>query len=360
MDERGDLPRMPYLRKVIAPFVVLLLLVACSVQDTSMAPAGGTQAATASSGSTQEDHSTYTPSVTLTPTITLIPSITPTPTPAPGLEFFNAAYDGASVAGELRNNTGQTIVLITSDYDPEFLFWFDYYEDRSFEIDGKKYIRVDHIYWGPVDVRAEGESDYDIMNCVLYPGENGAIAFGKRGYGQKPEGYYEEWDELSIIPPQLGFFYRYESNYITDPDLEKTFHPKAENISFHIENNYIYFEFDVDMPFAEELDLRKQRLNIPAWVKVYDVQGRLMDVINNNLDLVDYLQLNSMNHISGFTKLTGEPTFDDTREHDHLWRNHIYIKEKDLALINRIEVLVEFRWDASLRQSPCWEVYKKR
>jgi hypothetical protein len=38
MDQK-PIPRMPFLRKAIAPFVVLVLLVACSVQDTSMAAA---------------------------------------------------------------------------------------------------------------------------------------------------------------------------------------------------------------------------------------------------------------------------------------------------------------------------------
>jgi hypothetical protein len=195
---------------------------------------------------------------------------------------------------------------------------------------------------------------------VLYPGETGAIAFLAYGYGQKPEGYYRKSERSPSLPPQLGLFYRYETNYILDPDLEKIFHPEAENVTFKVTNHHLEFEFDMEVPFAEPLDLIKQRINFPAWVKVYDAQGRLMDVINKNLDLVDFLELNSRNHVYGFTKLNGDPNFRDYQDRDHLWLNYIDIQPEDEALISRIEVLVEFRWEASLRQSPCWEAYRKR
>jgi hypothetical protein len=337
------------------------MLAACSMQGYPSASTENTQGGTGNSAvpASTTHNPTGTPAETYTHTLALTPTITLTPTPAPGLEFFNAAFDGSTIVGEIRNNTGQTIVMISSDDIPEFRFLFEFYRNTSYtQSNGKQVIRADHWFWGPIKVYAESGT-FEYMNCILYPGETGAIFFPAFG-SKDSEGYYENSEIINTIPAQLGLLYTYDSQYLSDPNLENKYHPQAENVTFYVENDRLYFEFDVDIPFAEAVDMRKQRIAIPAFINLYNKHGQLVDIVNNYLEILGYLELGKRNHITGFTHLTGDPTFEDRKDEDRLWINQINMEDTGPDSVSKIEVLVEFQWDSEARASPCWPGYPKR
>jgi hypothetical protein len=160
------------------------------------------------------------------------------------------------------------------------------------------------------------------------------------------------------MPPQLGLFYTYESSYVADPAIPKNFHPKAENVTFRLEGGYIHFEFDVNMPYAEMVDIAKQRVDIPAWIKVYDAQGRLQSILHKELRNLLYVEFGKKVHIEGYSALSVYPTPEESSDIERFWLTYGIMEAADTTTVDHIAVNIEFRWDPEVLHSPCIEAYE--
>ncbi len=274
--------------------------------------------------------------VTPTPTITTTPTITPTPTPPPDLELtnisiypdtYNVAGQGYDLLARIRNNTKTTMIL----YDTKKVFSFTV---ESWEYDQQMKLGFDAEYFYAkyqFDVKAGG--DFRIMNCILYPGEEGIAVIGFSSFGQVDT---IKFDKVPKYDGPLGLWYTYQSFYDTRPDLPRGFHYQAENITFQNIAGNIAFDFDLNI-LANHIYPDFGSMHF-TWVIFYDKDEKILDVLKK--DLVHYYPgyyTGKQLHIHSITA--------DAIENPEYFEPAIEVTPELAAKVDHLEVISELEED---------------
>jgi hypothetical protein len=262
---------------------------------------------------------TQTPTVSPTPTITPTLTIAPTPTPPPDLELldvtvypntYNVVGQSYALMGRIRNDTNTTMLL----YDDKKAFNF-HIESWEYDQQGKLFEDPEYFHY-IYQFDLEVGWDHKNMNCILYPGEEGVLAFkfSSRGHVQDIKS-----EHMTTYNGPLGVWYTYTSSYDTKSDLPKGFHYKVENLTFQDKDGVIVFDFDLYIP-NDHLYPDWNYLH-PIWVIFYDKDGKIIDILQK--DLVHYYPgyyVGKTLHIHSSTGMTNQqpeyfdPTIDLTSE----------------------------------------------
>jgi hypothetical protein len=270
---------------ILALVGILLLSAACSTTPVTVGGPGGTDGGPSSIPTAVYTRTiTKTPTISPTPTVTSTPTFTPTPMPPPDLELldvtvypntYNVVGQSYALMGRIRNNTNTTMLL----YNDKKAFSFTV---ESWEYDEQKKLNEDAEYIHAIyqfDLKVGW--DHKNMNCILYPGEEGVIAFRFSNLGHVN---MKTYDQTPKYTGSLGVWYTYTSSYDTKPDLPARFHYKAENLTFQDKDGAIVFDFDLFIP-NDHLYPDWNYLH-PTWVIFYDKDGKIIDILQK--DLVHY------------------------------------------------------------------------
>jgi hypothetical protein len=236
------------------------------------------------------------PTVTLTPTPSEIPTVepmvTPSPGPAPDVEIFNVSFSSTvtnitTFFGEIRNNMDRPaifpgrLVALRLGIEQWTMYGGVYYNYYKFDA----YI-IPH-------------PDTKRMNCILYPGEIGIIAFDYNICSSK-DNCLGEGEQLEAPPQQMGnrlinyevypkrwedfLEFKYiQADYpsVFDPN----FHLKIENVSSESQIideqadwGVMFFDFDLTYYWPPYQQLAK----VPVWIIMYNKEGRIINVGLNN------------------------------------------------------------------------------
>jgi hypothetical protein len=201
----------------------------------------------------------------------------------PDLEIVDGSlfYKGNDIGGSLfwgriRNNTDTTMILPIRE--PAFIFNFTRNELIG-GTDPKAFYRL--YNWGPLGIAPGLSTEGSVLsNCIIYPREEGVILFDL-SYMIQMEGYASTRIQTDDFSGPIGFFYSYRSQYRTSPDLDRKYHPKAENVIYSINASSLIFEFDVFIP-------RPRNYKWPpiiAWLIMYDNQGNILNVLYTDLGI---------------------------------------------------------------------------
>jgi hypothetical protein len=268
------------------------------------------------------------PTPTPTATNTWIPSNTPTIGPPPDLELVNVSiypngdpsieYTNYFFFGRVRNNTTQ-IMIFNYDFVP-FRFRFDRW---GYDPGMEKY--YNEIYKDAPVMRYDPDHNR-LMNCFLYPGDEGVIVL-------KTPSQYSERIDYNLVPQHdgpLGIWYTYESFYEIQPDLRQDWHPKAENLVFSVANNTLIFDYDIYVPVSEIGVFA----HLKSWTLLFDKNGKIINVLYKNLENLGGMTGGKNYHVHGTTET---PISD---------RMHYFIPTIDLTpemieKVDHIEIFAE-------------------
>jgi hypothetical protein len=276
---------------------MILCLSACSVvPDTTQATEKTFLGLSQVPKNTKTPSLTFTLTITPTPTVTATATITPTPTPPPDLELtnvtlvpntFNSVGKGYQLMGRIRNNTNTTMILL-GDSTP-FIFTVETWEyDKQMKIfQDPEYFHI--IFKEVIQVGW----DYRVMNCILYPGEEGVIAIGIGPFAGASERTLYEYTKDYKGP--LGIWYSYQSFYDTKSNLPAGFHYKAENVTMQKEDWGIIFDFDLNI--LNNHLYHGLYYDNPTWVIIYDKDGKIIDIFYKDLTLYPGYDIGKLFHV---------------------------------------------------------------
>jgi hypothetical protein len=198
------------------------------------------------------------------------------------------------------------------------------------------------------------------MNCILYPGETGIVAFTSEADRPEVNPDLPKDEILSDHPPQQGtrlidyqaFFrrwkdlkqqYPFDQEYYGYPeDLYEGYHPAAENLSFRIEGARIIVEFgvDVDLPsFGGHFTA--------SWMVLYDIQGKIINILFSDPTYCMGVGCfdSRMYHLFGVgsnSHVARDPTISPNVYTDW-WKPIIEMTEEQLQQVDHIRVLNELQ-----------------
>jgi hypothetical protein len=288
-------------RKIVVAGCCLLVALSAACSAGPATPPGETAGpAVTETGPTRT--ATARPTVTLTPTPTdiptVVPMVTPSPGPAPDVEIFNVSFSKtvnniAAFFGEIRNNTDEPVIFPGRQIALRLGF------ERWWTNQGVVYRH--EVF----DANIKPQPDENKLNCILYPGEVGIIAFDFNLCSSEVN-CPGEWENLPEPPLQLGYQLL---NYDTYPKrwedylnfryikadypstFDPNFHLKVENNSYESEIideqadwGAMFFDFDIDFYYAEY----QRSAHLPVWLILYDKEGHIINVaLNNWVDLCE-------------------------------------------------------------------------
>ncbi|MBN1438042.1 MAG: hypothetical protein JW929_01425 [Anaerolineales bacterium] len=307
-------------RILLGTYILALILPAC----------GGAGVGGVTVVRTTKPSVTYKPSATETHTYT--PSITPTATKIPDLEIVDGrlidwsdTVGGVYFMGRLRNNTDTPMVLPVDEY--AFIFQFEKY--RTF---GDIFL---HDTIGPYGLKPL-IMDLPRSNCILYPKEEGVILFDWSSF-EEMDGFLANREEVKKYTGPLGMTFSYQSFYIPSMDLLEKYHPKAENVEYHVEGATIYFEFDIYIPAPQEK--KKGKNNVFGYLMMFDKDGEMINMLYENIwyDLPYNNPYDNLVHLEGHG--SGEGVM-------YGWRHLLTITKEDLNKVDHIEMFFESQFDS--------------
>jgi hypothetical protein len=290
--------------------LVIICVTACTAGQVQMSEL------TQMGGGKSTPSETAWPSWTPVPTSTVIPTVEPmvtaSPGPAPDLEIINVNFQpsmySTAFLGEIRNNTDQPVIfpgrlialrLGIEEWSTDAGIYYSYYKFNALV---KPY------------------TDNKTLNCIIYPGEVGILAFDFNICSTK-ENCVGEGEKLSEPPKQLGYrLLNYESypkrwyDFLHFPyikshypsELDKGYHLKVDNLTYEtqvieeqMDWGVMFFDFDV----AFYMPAYQRGARTPIWIILYDMEGRIVNVMRNSW--VQYcgtygcLESGNTYHISG-------------------------------------------------------------
>jgi hypothetical protein len=235
-------------------------------------------------GPTETRTARWTDLPTAGPIPTVEPMVTPSPGPAPELEIFNVTFSKTTTNidtffGEIRNNGDQPAIF------PGRL--------KALKLGLERWRTDENILFSHriFDAFIEPGVDEKSMNCIIYPGETGIIAFSFNlcsGTGN----CVGEWEELSAPPAQLGYRLL---NYETYPKrweefrqfpMIKSRYPVPFDDNYHMQINSLMYQkelramlFDFDLSFY--YGSYQSGAHLPVWIILFDKEGRIINVATN-------------------------------------------------------------------------------
>jgi hypothetical protein len=266
---------------------------------------------------------------TPTPTNTWIPSSTPTIGPPPDLELTNITVypqygsfehigQKYTLLGQTRNNTDQ--IMVFHDRTPAFEFTFEVWE---FDAWNEKVYR--HIKYS--EEKKQGYDYSRIMNCILYPGEEGIFM----GYTYSLSDNYIIYEKPQNHDGPLGFWITsYEAIYKEEPNLRLDYHPKTENLSFKIEKEDLVFDYDVKIPNIEAYTSR-----IISYIVLLDKDGKIINILKKSLGELGGVDIGITYHVHGTTATP-------ISERDKYFRPQVELTQEMIENIAQLEILNEF------------------
>jgi hypothetical protein len=270
---------------------------------------------------------------TATPSQTLTPTITPTATKVPDLEIVNgrlidlrSTVGGVYFLGRIRNNTDTPMLLPAREY----AFVFNYEDYQTFG----------DIFWhdvlGPLGLKpGVFEKGGPNCNCILYPREEGVIWY-RRSLLDRLDGYTSSREELSKYDGKLGITYSYTSTFIASPDLPTTYHPKAENVEYRIEDGNIFFEYDINVPAPKNKE--KEKGMVMGFLIMYDKDGNIINVLYS--DIRDFLPYED--RYDRLVHMQGQSPYGDVPVR---WPDFLDITKENLQMVDHIEMLFEVQYE---------------
>jgi hypothetical protein len=334
---------------LVAFSIAFILLAGCSV-----GPAGRTEQTGAYPPVTLYPTRTRTPTVTVSLTAseipTVVPLVTASPGPEPDLELSNITllndYDYEFIfMAEMRNNSGETMIFNEREFGIRLYFeqWWEHvgYHHALFE----------------ANLRPLSDS-VQRMNCILYPGEAGILAFNTWGTCTMEKDCPRK-DEISQEPPgQLGtrltgyqgtpwlwkdlrnllllsFHYHYPEQ------LDQYAHPEAQNLTYRIDGSQIIIEYDTDvnLPSFGDVDV--------AWLILYGGDGKIINVLysrDNFCTKKSCLGLDRY-HVTGIGS-NGRPALEQSATpgvNTTWWRPLFDLTDDQLKQVNSIRVFTELQ-----------------
>jgi hypothetical protein len=261
----------------------LLMLAGCTAGPlTATGPASPSVSQTRAPTRTEAPPPTVTPTATEIPTV--VPVVTPSPGPKPELELVNVTIVNDMpwafiFMGEIKNNTDEPMIFNEREFGLHLTFerWWEWA----------------NVYHGLMEVNLRPlNSMFQVMNCIIYPGETGVVAFNTRAVC--PNNTYCPRTEEIITEPLhqegtrlIGYeaFYRrwadlkrqypFDREYNGYPEeLYEGYHPAVENISYRMEGERIVLEFDVDIIFPAY-----GHHDTASWMILYDAEGKIINIL---------------------------------------------------------------------------------
>jgi hypothetical protein len=312
------------IQKTIAFFALTAVLAGCSLNGI-----GITGQPTSVQPSETRVPPTDTPAPTLTQTAT--PTITPTATKVPDLEIFNSRWvdnpdnnGGLYLLGNIRNNTDTTMMMPSREY----AFTLNIDEYHTF---GDGFV---HYAYGPLGIMPGVEVPKS--NCILYPHEKGVI-FSDVTFMDKMPGFFSKREEINKYDGNIGIFYTYTSAYKPAPALPTTYHPQAENVTFHIADGNIYFEYDINVPAPKHKETEKGMVR--GFLTMYDRDGKIINFLYHE-DIAYYLPWE--HPYDNTVHMQGESPWGDVPVH---WSYLMRITNDQLQKVDHIELLFETQYE---------------
>jgi hypothetical protein len=327
----------------------IVFLVSGCAAETVTQPLATARIGTLTAAQQMKPSQTSTPAdtatATVTPTATAIPTVepilTPSPGPAPDLEILNVAIRGNIFMGEMRNNTDQPMIFpgrekgLRLDFE-EWIYYGKYYHfiDSAFIVPG---------------------IDSKQMNCILYPGETGVVTFDLSQICIGLSGCKNQlMEDLTNPPKQLGYqligyqglYWRWEDLKDKYPfkrdypaELDGRYHPQIKNLSYRVEDSYIFIEFDAEIYIPAYMRGTRE----PSWIILYDHAGRIINILNTNTDIFQTRYESGVYHIYGVGRndmaLPKQWVTPDI--HTQWWRPMIELAPEDMQRVDHIRILFE-------------------
>jgi hypothetical protein len=324
----------------IPVWLLLPLLVSC--MTGSMTPG-----ATPTGAPSTQTAAAFTPSptdtVTPAPTETYTPTATPTPGPPPDLELLNVTIDGDdNLMGEIRNNTDQPMIL--PPREPAFRFWFEEWQDFG-SLTGYY-----HNIFSPADVEPGDDAYSKVMNCILYPGEKGVIAFDIGPVLSRCEGCATR-ERIPAPPVKTGYdLIRYESFFFKWEELRdhsiyseypaefgSHYHPSADNLTYRIEGSAIFINFDTNLL----LPIYMRGWNFVSWIILYDSNGSIVNILYSLTIPVDGPSTSGNYHIVGVGSEQWSSSWNSLGDIVQWWKPKSELTADALQRVDHIRVLFE-------------------
>jgi hypothetical protein len=312
-------------------FLILIFLSACTAGELTMGlPTTGNPSLSSSTSNLPS----ITPSETVdasTPTSinTIVALPSPTEGPPPDLELLNLILrdegDGrGSIFGEIRNNTGTTMVFPINDNRQDIPILR--FQTKSWETNGDL-----TFYWFKEFSIGRGIDEGWHTSCFLYPGETGPF----RVYAtcQNDQDKCELGDSEGI-PEATGMQlvgYQDLKTYIPWPDLYPGYHPQAENLEFTATEKRLEFGFDLPK------NLFDPHFDFMIWVVVYDKENKMLGILSHpNSEELTIDNGGDTYHIAGFTH-----TKADTNYSGYYFQGNLL--DEDFTRIDHIRLMVELQ-----------------
>jgi hypothetical protein len=285
---------------------------------------------------------------TVSPTPSEIPTVEPVLTatagPAPAVELLNVAFPpnehGNTLIAEMRNNTGRAMVFP----GPE----------KALRLEVEHWWENYYYYHSQEEVYVNPGHDEKKMNCILYPGETGIIAFDISNLcASDSKNCLGPWGKLESPPAQLGYrlngyeayyrtwdevYKRYPHNY--DPEIFAQYHPEHDNLTYEIRGANIVINYDMNLVVRTTADLYQQE----SWIILYDTGGRIINVLYTDLDFkktpYKYFQTGRY-HIYGIGGSEMPKEWETPGIDNQWWQPQAILTAEDLSRVARIRVFDE-------------------
>ena len=298
--------------------ILMLFFTACSITPVTNGETGGTDGGPSSIPTTAYTHIiTKTPTISPTPTVTATPTFTPTP--PPDLELtdvtilpntYNVVDQNYSIMARLRNNTDTTMVIF--DVPTVLKMTFDRWEyDEQGKMDRGP-------YYHSLDTGDLQPSEGYYMNFIIYPGEEGVVAFEMFDLSSTDDHMISNQDKYD---GPLGITYTYQSFNHFRPDLPTYYHTKAENVTFQIKDYSVAYDFDLNVP---ALPIMGVATSVEYYVIFYDKNNKIIDVMQKYMNHYPGFEFGKKLHIHDntasaiFTEIFLDMTSDMASQVDHL------------------------------------------
>ncbi len=345
-------------RNYFACCLFVLLLAACTAgAETRPGETGASTNNTTGPSRTATVRPMATQTFTPSAIPTVEPMVTPSPGPAPELEILNVTFpkspNGTAFLGEIRNNSDQPMIF------PGRL------EAVRLGIEEWSTYGGVYYYHNLFDAFIKPGTDDKAMNCILYPGETGVIAFDFNPLCSDINNCKGEGENLSGPPSQMGYrLINYEAfskrweelyqfpyiNHNYPPTFYDGYHLLVENIEYEIRPSEVnpdhvamFFNFDVE--YYSPTYQRAGRT--PIWIVLYDSDHQIINILINGwvgfCNTVGCLE-NRKYHVYGVACNRGECNFEQWETPDQMMDYFTPIAEmtaENLRRVDHIRIVAE-------------------
>jgi hypothetical protein len=250
--------------------------------------------------------------------------------------------------GEIRNNTDQPMIL--PPREPALKIIFEDWQNFG------RLTGYYHRILGPMKIEPGDDAYSKIMNCILYPGEKGAIAFNIDTVLTGCEGCVTR-EKLPNPPTETGYhmlsyssFYRrwdeLKKSHILDDyptDLYSLYKPRVENLSYNINGTSVFVNFNVNVNLPDYYTGPA----FPSWVLLLDMEDRILNILYTDVVLAYYpTPLTSGNyHIVGVSSNSGSTAQNNLGEIIQWWEPKIELTAEMMQHVDHLRVLFEIEDD---------------